>query len=187
MYLIYLILSILSSFSILSILFILSILSITCILCILCILFILYICLSYLFYLSYLVLSFLILSFPIHLSIYSSIYLSFFLSSVYLGNWWMMFVQLRVGSLAFDPYPYQHLNIKQSNMNHSCESRRLILRAGQNPKPKTQLLQVQVVVQHHLCFQPCHPGSLESSLVALEAPEWRRPKTAIQEWGARID
>ena len=143
--------------------------------------------LSILSVLSCLVFSYLILSFPIHLSIYSSIYLSFFLSSVYLRNWWMMFVQLRVGSLAFDPYPYQHLNIKQSNMNHSCESRRLILRAGQNPKPKTQLLQVQVVVQHHLCFQPCHPGSLESSLVALEAPEWRRPKTAIQEWGARID
>ena len=127
--------------------------------------------LSILSVLSCLVFSYLILSFPIHLSIYSSIYLSFFLSSVYLRNWWMMFVQLRVGSLAFDPYPYQHLNIKQSNMNHSCESRRLILRAGQNPKPKTQLLQVQVVVQHHLCFQPCHPGSLESSLVALEAPE----------------
>jgi hypothetical protein len=127
--------------------------------------------LSILSVLSCLVFSYLILSFPIHLSIHSSIYLSFFLSSVYLRNWWMMFVQLRVGSLAFDPYPYQHLNIKQSNMNHSCESRRLILRAGQNPKPKTQLLQVQVVVQHHLCFQPCHPGSLESSLVALEAPE----------------
>ena len=149
--------------------------------------------LIYLIYLSVLsilsVLSCLVFSYPIlsYPSIYLFIYLSIFLSSVYLRNWWMMFVQLRVGSLAFDPYPYQHLNIKQSNMNHSCESRRLILRAGQNPKPKTQLLQVQVVVQHHLCFQPCHRGSLESSLVALEAPEWRRPKTAIQEWGARID
>ena len=169
MYLIYLIPSILSSFSIVSILSILSTLSIICILCILCILFILYI---YLSYLSYLVLSCLILSYPflsLYLSIYLSFFPSFFLSSFYLRNWWMMFVQLRAGSLAFDPYPYQYLNIKQSNMNHSCESRRLILRRG--PKPKAQLLQVQVVVQHHLCFQPCHLGSLESSLVALEAPE----------------